>query len=452
MYSTKSLREKIDVKPSFEFQKQRIKFTFNKKPRNKLLDELASYNTKLQKLLESSDRLAASRHNRSRKSQIAGARLTSFWQHAKTVYGLLQKAWRCNCLGFHHANLLLQHRTTPEIELNIFFVFSQNAKQRETAPWSCRKTKIREVMNEVSTTIPVPTYPAPLMPSKTTNSFKLRPSLKNRFTGSNKGVKWETSELPSETVEKPVEKASTEITDLCTTIASMLPSCSQLGCLRGTDHQYHIYPLPEEEGSSSTTFETITLETLLSKTSPIRLSRRQRYSIALKLASSHLQLHDSPWLGTQWSKRDILFHTQNGNVILTEHPYISKSFLSETVPTSQSSTYVLADHGMSTLGILLLEICFGIALEDHDIRRNFVSLDGQPNPGLDLVAAMQWCDRYANDEAGPEFAGAIDWCLRNPTARMIGAKEQGWREELFTQVVEPLQYCHKQLVAAIGER
>ena len=391
---------KLEVKPNFEFQKQRIKFTFNKKPRNKLLDELASYNTKLQKLLESSDRLAASRHSRGRKTQLVGAKLTSFWQHAKTVYGLLQKAWRCNCLGFHHANLLLQHRTTPEIELSIFFVFSWNAKEREAAPWSCRKTKIREVVNEVSTNIHV----------------------------------------------------STEITDLCTTIASMQPSYSHLGCLRDTDHQYHIYPLPEEEGPSSTTIETITLETLLSKMSPIRLSRRQRYSIALKLASSHLQLHDSPWLGNQWSKKDILFYTQNGNIILTEHPYISKYFLSETVNPSQSSTYMLADHGMSTLGIILLELCFGIALEDHEIRRNFVSLDGQPNPGLDLVAAMQWCDRYANDEAGPEFAGAIDWCLRNPTARTIGAREQGWREELFTQVVEPLQYCHKQLVAAVGER
>ena len=452
MYSTKTLQERIDVKPKFEFQKQRIKFTFNKKPRNKLFDELASYNTKLQKLLESSDRLAASRHNRGRKTQIASAKLTSFWQHAKTVYGLLQKAWRCNCLGFHHANLLLQHRTTAEVELNIFFVFSWNAKEREDAPWICRKTKIKEVMNEVSTTITVPTFPAPLMPSKTTNSFTLRPSLKNRFTGSSKGVKWETSELPSGTVEKSVQKASTDIIDLCTTIASMQPSCSQLGCLRDTDHQYHIYPLPQEEEPSSTTIETITLETILSKRSPIRLSRRQRYSIALKLASSHLQLHDSPWLGAQWSKKDILFHTQNGNKILTEHPYISKSFLSETAPTSQSSTFVLADHGMSTLGILLLELCFGIALEDHEIRRNFVSLDGQPNPGLDLVAAMQWCDRYANDEAGPEFAGAIDWCLRNPTARTSGAKEQGWRAELLTQVLEPLQYCHQQLVAAVGER
>ncbi len=59
---------------------------------------------------------------------------------------------------------------------------------------------------------------------------------------------------------------------------------------------------------------------------------------------------------------------------------------------------------------------------------------------------MQWCDRHANDEAGPEFAEAIKRCLRNPTLRGVGAnKQQAWREDLWTQVVEPLQYCHRQL-------
>lgn len=36
---------------------------------------------------------------------------------------------------------------------------------------------------------------------------------------------------------------------------------------------------------------------------------------------------------------------------------------------------------MSALVILLLELCFGVALEDHEIRKNFVTLDGKPNPG-----------------------------------------------------------------------
>lgn len=58
---------------------------------------------------------------------------------------------------------------------------------------------------------------------------------------------------------------------------------------------------------------------------------------------------------------------------------------------------------------------------------------------------MQWCDRYANDEAGPEFADAINWCLRNPTLRssgnLAGTDERNWRDHLREQVVEPLRHC-----------
>jgi len=58
---------------------------------------------------------------------------------------------------------------------------------------------------------------------------------------------------------------------------------------------------------------------------------------------------------------------------------------------------------------------------------------------------VQWCDRYAIDEAGPEFADAINWCLRNPTLRgggnRGGTDEQQWREDLQEQVVQPLRHC-----------
>jgi len=77
-------------------------------------------------------------------------------------------------------------------------------------------------------------------------------------------------------------------------------------------------------------------------------------------------------------------------------------------------------------------------------------LTHKTSTALDLYAAIQWCDRYANDEAGPEFAEAIKWCLRNPTMSSGGEKEQGWREEFWTQVVEPLQYCHRQLSAGVS--
>ena len=160
------------------------------------------------------------------------------------------------------------------------------------------------------------------------------------------------------------------------------------------------------------------------------------------VASSHLQLHDSPWLRARWSKNDLGFQRDKCGDIVSWRPYISSAFCSDSTDPLPSS--MVADHGMSALGILLLELCFGTAIEDHEIRRNFPTLDGEANSALDLVAAMQWYDRYANDEAGPEFAEAIKWCLRNPVMSG-GEKGQGWREQLWVQVVEPLQNCHRQL-------
>ena len=276
-------------------------------------------------------------------------------------------------------------------------MFSRDAILRKIGPWKCQRTKITETMKEVST------------------------------------------------AANDLDDSST-ITDLCTTLASLQANSSTLGCLRDTDHRYFIYPLAEAEGKDAS-LGTVTLEDLLSKKSLIRLTRRQRYSIALTIASSHLQFHDSPWVGRQWEKKDVLFHVQNENVLLTDEPYISKDF--PTTPSSPQSSYNIDDHGIPTLGIILLELSFDTPLEEHGFRRNFLTLDGEPNPWLDLAAAMQWCDRYAIDEIGQELARVIDWCLRNRMTRLSGGHEQAWREELFTMVVEPLQNCYDQLVATV---
>lgn len=99
---------------------------------------------------------------------------------------------------------------------------------------------------------------------------------------------------------------------------------------------------------------------------------------------------------------------------------------------------------------MLLELCFGIALEDHETRQKDSASGQAPNPYLDLAAALEWCPR-AVEEAGPEFADAILWCLYNmPRNGEAYGKLERWREELFVKVVEPLQYCHDQLRAVSG--
>ena len=368
---------------------QRVKFTFNKKPRNKLLDDLSLYNSRLRELFESSDRLAMTRQRR--RTTNAGANLSNFWQHAKNIYCLLKKAWCCECSSSHHANLLLQARdTTPDVELRISLLYSSDINVREAAPWVMRKTTIKPVNEEIAESLTVPPSPMqPPSPSRSLSKSPLRPSLSIRTSARipKGGVRWAAPTSPAPTSPAPTspsslldskrDESAADIFDLCHTIAHSNPSYASLGCLRDAENQYHIHPITEKS-PTDTAPGSISLQDLLSESSTIRLTRRERYEIAFTIASSHLQLHDSPWLGPQWEKKDILFHRHDHTIICAKL-YISRSFNSD--PEKKPSAYMMAERGMSALGILLLELCFGVALEDHEIRKNFVTLDGKPNPG-----------------------------------------------------------------------
>jgi hypothetical protein len=76
---------------------------------------------------------------------------------------------------------------------------------------------------------------------------------------------------------------------------------------------------------------------------------------------------------------------------------------------------------------MLLELCFGIALEDHELRQKYANGTNAPNSFLDLAAALEWSPR-AVEEAGPEFADAIQWCLYNmPGSGESDGKPEKWR-------------------------
>ena len=99
------------------------------------------------------------------------------------------------------------------------------------------------------------------------------------------------------------------------------------------------------------------------------------------------------------------------------------------------------DRTFSTLGILLLELCFGVAFEDTIERARSIPANG-PNAFSDLGAAFAWSERVVG-EAGPEYAEAVTWCLgriSSPT------KDASWRKELLERVVMPLEQCYKALL------
>lgn len=433
------------IKPKLEYHLQRMRFSLNKTSRNKLLDELAQYNTKLRQLLDSSDRLAKLRRYPKQKKLGVGSTLLRFWHYAKSLHTLLHQALRCDCKSLHYASLFLQHHISSDVEFKIQFKFSQSAERLRPAPWTSQETRISLAEGPQPTTAQaIPASPGTL---SYPNNVKNPSSIMNSRTRRKKGVTWIVPDPQS--VHRNIPDISTnEINDLCTAITSTSPNCSCIGFLQDEEHRYNVYRVAGQLGKDIVS-ENVSLASLLNKTSNIVLTRRQRYSIALILASSHLQLHATPWLQTRWSKEDIFFQRSGNDSVLLDQPHIIHVLCgppASTLPSSQG----FGDRSVPTLGIMLLELCFGIALEDHHIRQNYLSRDGQPNAALDLAAAMEWCGRFANEEAGPEFADAIEWCLRNPTnARAsVDVKDAGWREELYARVVEPLHYCHEQLTAS----
>ena len=230
-----------------------------------------------------------------------------------------------------------------------------------------------------------------------------------------------------------------EIENLCDSMADVSMYSDGFGHLSAEDHSYAVKPLSESHKAKDTG-NFVTLGDLIRKGRPSKLTRRQRFFIALTLCSSQLQLHKTPWLESGLQKDHILFaQSADKGALVIDQPYISRSFEDRPKPITPAT---VPDSSVSNLGIMLLELCFNTAFEDLETRMKYVSADGKSNPYLDLAAALEWCNSEAAEEAGPDFADAIRWCLGQFGTN--GTHDENWRQELHERVVMPLQICHQQ--------
>ncbi len=73
------------------------------------------------------------------------------------------------------------------------------------------------------------------------------------------------------------------------------------------------------------------------------------------------------------------------------------------------------------------------------------STDEQSLQLINFAIAIQLV-RDVVEEAGPEYSDAVNWCLHHTPESGIDGKEDKWREEMFSKVVQPLKNCHDQLM------
>jgi hypothetical protein len=138
-----------------------------------------------------------------------------------------------------------------------------------------------------------------------------------------------------------------------------------IGIISHADESYHLHPFTKRKPSDND--RALTLGGMLSSDFEGHFSRRQRCSMALLLASSVAQLQFTGWLRTNFTKEDVLFfpcEDDDYNLPYSE-PFIRRDF-SINPEISNTDT---ASYNFYSLGILLLELCFGRRLEDHPLRQ-----------------------------------------------------------------------------------
>lgn len=209
---------------------------------------------------------------------------------------------------------------------------------------------------------------------------------------------------------------------------------------------YHIYDIPYSQPTEPHTL--VTLQSIIDDRAAFHsLQRKQRYSIALTIASSFVQLLNSPWLPTTLAKTDIIFIRDSNTYTYLDEPYVQRPVVppgTKTAGSPEQTEPVTTSQALDQLGIILLELCFGKRLRDQKCRQDYEK--GCPAPDdrirtlYDVLAARAW-QHEVSGEAGEDFAAAVAWCLGGNGATACAQVQERWRKDMLGKVVGPLKMC-----------
>lgn len=239
---------------------------------------------------------------------------------------------------------------------------------------------------------------------------------------------------------RPEDATVLPIKSLCISLDKGGESCC--GFIPEEDCRYYVYKVSHRQMKSLT---SVTLDEILHGHVEPSPTRRQRYSLALILSSSFLQLLDTPWLPATWSKSDIAFSNSGGDssIFALDQPHLSRRLEAPETSESKAATFL---QSLDLLGIVLLELCFGTVLESQACRKRWPSGNNEKERmAFDFMAAREW-QLEVNEEAGPDFAEAVAWCLGGNRS----TPPEVWRREMLQRVVRPLERCRQILIDGAG--
>lgn len=186
-----------------------------------------------------------------------------------------------------------------------------------------------------------------------------------------------------------------------------------------------------------------------------KLSKQQRLQIAVALASTVLQLYESPWLSESWSKSDICFFfngADSNRRPMIGDPYVSRSFgvsrRRETMKQSAEQNaeaikgHMIKNKTLFALGIVLIELCLNISFENLSSSLDDQHEETRPQ-GITQVyqTALSQIDAVYT-KWGDEYGYVVQRCLKcdfGTRESMMQLDFDAFRGCVYEGVLAPLE-------------
>lgn len=179
-------------------------------------------------------------------------------------------------------------------------------------------------------------------------------------------------------------------------------------------------------------------------------AQQDRLKLAITLASSVLQLHETPWLEDNWGKDSIFFVNRPGKTHY-DQPFVSQHFnQTSTTPTSampNQMSCIIRNQTLYALGVALIELYYR-----KPIAELHQAADGPQNTGneiLDLLTEFKTADRLAEallSEAGARYSDAVRRCIRcDFDQRASSLEDAKFQKAVYQGVVAQLQENYEYL-------
>ncbi|KAF2786300.1 hypothetical protein K505DRAFT_380358 [Melanomma pulvis-pyrius CBS 109.77] len=427
---------------SFKESYKRLKFSLNKVDYSDLMTKLRHSNSSLHRMTTQTISIQNMQSaNKSDRRAIPNFNVINDRAHG--FYSALSSGWKCPCHADHSVSLRLEPRmedvssddedSNDEVAMRDPFhvLFRYSHHHRSKKPTSPTKSASPWMWEEADVRI--------------TLASKLSTPTAATLAPCGKGVRFATQAKKAVKAALDPNPNLRPIQDLCSAI-SMLQDPQRDVCLSLLASEYAklkygllIYPLKDPPSDP----ESWSVSSLRNVLEDAKFTRHDRLRLAVTLASSVLQLHETPWLEENWGKDNIFFINRDEKTVY-DHPFVSQHFNHASLPPSSpipaSMSRIIRNQTLYALGVSLIELWYGKPL--HELQRPEDG-DMTGDVRVDLMTEWNTADRLVDElysEAGGKYSDAVRRCIRCDFDRRASSLEDAaFQKAVYQGVVSQLK-------------